>query len=572
MIKYKMKKNLDDNIINLVKITKIYSFIRLILAITTIVFVVCFMSLEDYLLYAILSIGNIAILMIVIILTNPKYHELKILKNLEYVYKRHDNRRNGSYSSFSDDGREFIDYEDYKELDIDLLGPKSLYQYLCVAKTKIGRLKLANQLKNPEPKSKEFRNCVYTFANDENSFLLEASLLNISSDTNSCDYNELLNVSSKKIKLPVISWVLMIMSYLSLITLFIILIINKITPLYCLFFIIINFIIARKFGDNEVFSINSTKYASLLDGYEILSKDILNSKIDDPYFNELKSVIKDEIESISLLKKTFDMLSYRRNIIFSIIFNGLFFIDYWIDIRFNHINKKISSIEDSISAIAEIELILSLATIGIDNDEYCVGEDGNELYMEDGYHPLVKNCVTNSFVLAGGVILTGSNMAGKTTFQRTIGINQILYNAGGLICAKYFSSRNLEIVTSLRANDMLQEGISTFYAEIKRMKKIVENVNKSKDTLVLIDEIFKGTNAKDRIFGSLEIIKKLNSAKVLFIITTHDFEICEASNILNYHFSEDYIDDKIKFDYKIKEGKCKSTNARYLLKMSGIIE
>ena len=145
--------------------------------------------------------------------------------------------------------------------------------------------------------------------------------------------------------------------------------------------------------------------------------------------------------------------------------------------------------------------MLSLATIGIDNEIYCIPNNGNEIYIEDGYHPLVKKCVGNDFVLAGGVVLTGSNMAGKTTFQRTIGINQVLFNAGGLVCAKYFSSKHLNIVTSLRANDMLQEGISTFYAEIKRMKKIVDTVKTSKDTLVLIDEIFKGTNAKDRIYG-----------------------------------------------------------------------
>ena len=219
-------------------------------------------------------------------------------------------------------------------------------------------------------------------------------------------------------------------------------------------------------------------------------------------------------------------------------------MDFFIILRFNQYCKKISSIETAISAIAEIELILSLATIGIDNEVYCIGNDGNELYIEDGYHPLVNNCVANSFVLAGGVVLTGSNMSGKTTFQRMIGINQTLFNAGGLVCAKYYSSKFLNIVTSLRANDMLQEGISTFYAEIKRMKKIVETIKHDNNTLVLIDEIFKGTNAKDRIYGSLEIIKTLNNYNILFIITTHDFEICDAVNILNYHFSEDYIDDK----------------------------
>ena len=213
--------------------------------------------------------------------------------------------------------------------------------------------------------------------------------------------------------------------------------------------------------------------------------------------------------------------------------------------------------------------MISLANIGIDNEVYTKPVNG-ELNANMMYHPLVNNCVANSFSLTGGVILTGSNMSGKTTFIRTLGIAQTLYNAKGLIPAVEFKSTNLNIYTSLRANDMLSEGISTFYAEILRMKKINHAIKEEK-TLVLIDEIFKGTNATDRIDASLKVIDKLNSYKQLFIITTHDFELCDANNILNYHFNEEYNDDKISFDYKIKEGKCETKNAIYLLKMADII-
>lgn len=572
MINYKKRDSLKNNIDNLERITKIISMVRLMLAIISIILVLCFLTLENYLLYLILTIISFVILFLVIFFTNSKYHNLKILKNLEDVYKKHDLRRSGSYTGFADDGREFVDYNDYKILDIDLIGPKSLYQYLCVAKTKYGRLNLANQLKNPTPKSNGFRKSVLNIANDEESFLLEASLNNMNKELNNCDYDELLNVTSKNVPFKKVYWVIMSVSYLLFFTLLVIFLINDINPLILLGFPLINYFITSRLANNPVFNLNSSKYQELLDAYQIISKDIIDSKINDEYFNELREEIKEGYESIKLLKKVFDMLSYRKNIILSIIGNGIFFMDFFIILRFNQYCKKISSIETAISAIAEIELILSLATIGIDNEIYCIGNDGNELYIEDGYHPLVNNCVGNSFVLAGGVVLTGSNMSGKTTFQRMIGINQTLFNAGGLVCAKYYSSKFLNIVTSLRANDMLQEGISTFYAEIKRMKKIVETIKHDNNTLVLIDEIFKGTNAKDRIYGSLEIIKTLNNYNTLFIITTHDFEICDAVNVLNYHFSEDYIDNKISFDYKIKDGKCLSTNAKYLLKMSGIIE
>ena len=205
----------------------------------------------------------------------------------------------------------------------------------------------------------------------------------------------------------------------------------------------------------------------------------------------------------------------------------------------------------------------------MDNDVYSVPANGNSISMFEAYHPLVKNCIPNDFSITGGVILTGSNMAGKTTFMRTLGINMILKNAGGIVLAKEFISPDINVFTSLRTVDTLQEGISTFYAEINKMKSIMENADSN--SLVLIDEIFKGTNAKDRIYSALEIIKKLNSKNVTFIITTHDFELCDAEDIINYHFDEEYIDNKIYFDYKIKKGKSNKTNAIYLLKMAGVI-
>jgi len=161
-------------------------------------------------------------------------------------------------------------------------------------------------------------------------------------------------------------------------------------------------------------------------------------------------------------------------------------------------------------------------------------------------------------------------MSGKTTFMRTLALCVTLNNANGLVPAYEFSAPKLDIYTSLRANDMLSEGISTFYAEILRMKKINQAI-KEKKCLILVDEIFKGTNAIERISASNQVIDKLKLNNQLFIISTHDFELCDNKNIINYHFNETYIDDKISFDYKIKEGKSDTKNAIYLLKMADII-
>ncbi|MDE7105633.1 MAG: hypothetical protein K2O22_00530, partial [Anaeroplasmataceae bacterium] len=336
-------------------------------------------------------------------------------------------------------------------------------------------------------------------------------------------------------------------------------------------FIPLNFIISKKCLKTEVFAFPSTKYANLLTAYKKLAKDVLRIKIENPFYQELQKRIEEEYQSLVRFSRIFDMLSYRKNVILSIIGNGLFYLDYIIAGIYNSFTKHLVSIQSCLDALSELELMLSLAVIGMDKEQSCIPVYSDVFKIVDGYHPLVRDCISNSFEFQKGVVLTGSNMSGKTTFMRMLGVNQILANAGGLVCAKEFYTSSYRVFTSLRANDMLQEGISTFYAEVNRMKQIMEESKNSK-VLVLIDEIFKGTNAKDRIYAAKEIIKKLNQRNVYFLITTHDFELCDAEGIQNYHFDEEYIEDRITFDYKIKDGKCQKTNAIYLLKLAGVLD
>ena len=147
----------------------------------------------------------------------------------------------------------------------------------------------------------------------------------------------------------------------------------------------------------------------------------------------------------------------------------------------------------------------------------------------------------------------------------------ILMNAGGYVCADSFSSCYCKIFTSMRIRDDLVNGISTFYGELLRIKDAINYIDKG-NMLVLIDEIFKGTNYQDRIYGAKEVINRLRTDNIISFITTHDFVLCDEDGVNNYYVKEYYEGDEIKFDYKIREGKCNSTNARYLMKKIGIIE
>ena len=200
-----------------------------------------------------------------------------------------------------------------------------------------------------------------------------------------------------------------------------------------------------------------------------------------------------------------------------------------------------------------------------------------KLNAEELFHPLIQpaKVVSNNANLSGGItIITGSNMSGKTTYLRNLAINLALAYMGAPICGKSLSANYMKIFTSMRVTDDVAGGISTFYAEILRIKAMADYKANNEPMICLIDEIFKGTNSADRIVGAKEAITRLAGDKCMTIVSTHDFELCEIEDYqgqkaVNFHFEEYYNDNELKFDYKIKDGRCVTTNARAILRMAG---
>ena len=567
MIEFKEEETLYAKIESLKNLTRILSIIRLIVVLNAIIWVIVGLSYISFYIY--IAIASVLLTFVTFILTNRFYNELSLALKKSDVYLSHKRRRKLEMSYFQDDGRDFLDKNDYKLADLDIFGNHSIYQYLSIAKSKLGRNMLANSLKNSSPIDERIRKSAYTLV-DEKTLDIEASLLEFKQNSKSIDYDDYKSVLGKKIKMTPLSFI-SILLFISNIVYLIVALINKIT-LYPIIVIGVGTIIASKLlNNNDVFMLDSTKYYELSNAYLKVSKTIINTDFNDEYYNELKDIINKNIKPLKDMENLYLTLSSRKNLIFNLILN-IFAYDFILSIIYNFKVKKITDLTSLFEAIAKIEVIGSFAILGIDNDVYSIPETSDNISAKGIYHPLVKNCIPNDFDLEGGVILTGSNMSGKTTFMRTIGINQVLFNAGGLVAAESFKSNYYPIYTSLRANDMLKEGISTFYAEILRMKAANEGIKKGK-SLILIDEIFKGTNAYERINASFKVIDKFNQNNQLFIISSHDFELCDAKNILNYHFNESYTEDnKLIFDYKIKEGKCETKNALYLLKMANIID
>jgi hypothetical protein len=324
--------------------------------------------------------------------------------------------------------------------------------------------------------------------------------------------------------------------------------------------------------------------------FQIEKRSYCNRK----YLSALCDVFLDKnIRPSSYLKKMTlicDTLSIRAHFLVHL---GVNMLCPW-DLLFSHVLEKtrkqmLKNFSIWLDRLGILEAAASLANFAHNNLNYVMpvifkpDEANHDYYFKanDISHPLIAPTkrVTNDFVVKKSTplaLITGSNMSGKSTFLRTIGINICLAQAGAPTCATMFHAPWFKIYSCIRIDDSITEELSYFYAEVKRLKLILDKAfeEKSYSVFVLIDEIFKGTNNRERIIGSRFYIKALAKAKSLALITTHDLEITQIVNemdeIENYHFQEIIKDDKMSFDYNIREGAAKSTNALRIMNIEGL--
>lgn len=234
----------------------------------------------------------------------------------------------------------------------------------------------------------------------------------------------------------------------------------------------------------------------------------------------------------------------------------------------------------------ELEALGSLANFAYLNEGLVVFptfETENRAYFNAKLlaHPLISDeaRVGNDFVVEGlgevGII-TGSNMAGKSSFLRTVGLNLVLAYAGGPVMASHFTTSLFRLYSSIRVNDSLQDGFSFFYAEVRRLKSILQayEAEDKRPLFFLIDEIFRGTNNRERLIGSQSFIQAVASGRAVGLIATHDLELVKLAddnaNIKNYHFRDDVADGKMVFDYLLRPGPSPTTNALKIMALAGL--
>ncbi len=511
---------------------------------------------------------------------NEKLHEI----NSEEIWRLQYNFKglNG--------GEEFIDEHHSYGVDLDIFGRNSLFQLINRAGTSRGIKLIASWLKHPADKD-----------------AIEVRHKAVSELTSMLDWRQKIqafgrNKTDKKENEEVFyTWLsgkdfirdnpfYKILPYL-VIVFSSILLIGYLLEMIGFYAFLLPFIITGYF----VFKIKDYSKATfemtqtgvrILESIENIISQIENAEFKDNYLSTLRSSLMPQnivaSAKIKNLKTIFDWLSQRYNYMYH-IFNYLFLLDF---ILLARAEKWRANYKDEVSnwfdAIAEFESLNSIAAFAFANEKNNYPAITDKPFIFQGKeigHPLIptNSRVYNDFSLGKRgttCIVTGSNMAGKSTFLRTIGLNMVLAYAGAPVCAASLQLSYFHVFTSMRTKDNLEENVSSFYAELLRLKMLLEYINENNTVFYLLDEILKGTNSVDRHIGAESLIMQLNQLNTLGLISTHDLKLGELdkknNSIVNYNFSSKIKDDEIIFDYKLRKGICQSTNASQMMAKIGI--
>ena len=278
-------------------------------------------------------------------------------------------------------------------------------------------------------------------------------------------------------------------------------------------------------------------------------------------------------------------LGVRTNPLLALLFNVLVPWDFYFSYRLELAKKEIAHLLPRwLDAWHELETLNSLANFAYLNPGYVFPEHsaGADHFVARSLgHPLLKPeaKVCNDFELGEDqriVILTGSNMAGKSTFLRTVGVNLALAYAGAPVNASSMQTSLFRLFTCIKVSDSVQDGLSYFYAEVKRLQALLvaTEVEDELPVLFLIDEIFRGTNSRERLIGSRSYIRTLSQRRTMGLIATHDLELIkladEIKDVKNYHFREEVLDSRMVFDYRLRSGPCPTTNALKIMRLEGL--
>lgn len=499
----------------------------------------------------------------------------------------------GDYSSF-EDGKEYVNPEHPYSFDLDIFGRRSLFQSINRTCTFFGKDRLAKWLQNHlhEKTSIEKRQEMVREISEHTLFREQFRVVGLVHHGQSSDGEKIQAWSQSPAQylhagwvkafiwgVPVINSLLLITSLIGW------------TSFSCLglsfgIFLVLSFgVIKRATYIQETYG----KQLKSLNGYARL---IALAKAEDWKSAGMLELMErfnlngqSPVQALQQLSKELDRLDLRNNQFLYVLLEGSIFFQLQEIVRIERWKVRYGQhISEWLETVGELDALCSLGTFAYNHPQYTYPELTEKpfyfLATQMG-HPLmpVSQCVKNDATIPSRpffLIITGANMAGKSTYLRTIGVNYLLACIGAPVCCERLKLHPNQLITSLRTSDSLSDNESYFFAELKRLKRIIDLLNQGQQLFIILDEILKGTNSMDKQKGSFDLIRQFMQMKANGIIATHDLLLGSLikqfpEEIRNYCFEADIKDNELTFSYKLREGVAQNMNACFLMKKMGII-
>jgi DNA mismatch repair ATPase MutS len=574
------KTNKKYNSISLLRLLSIFLFL----------FFMFYYIKTDQILYVILAVLSFAGFVFLMRIHSQVSFKRLLFETLLKINQKEISFLKREKTSF-ENGVEFIDYHHPYAYDLDIFGEHSLFQNLNRTASFIGKKTLAELLLHTLPETEILEN--QEAVNELKSKIdwrQKFQALAIISEDSKASYEAIKHWTSfTNNSLPK---VLVALSFILPVTFFGFLAAYFITSKtiilsYLTYVFIANLIVlgrAVKRIQSEIAKADNVD--KIIKQYSLLIEKIERESFQSKKIIRLQELLNFKnakaSQHLKQLSELFSRMDTINNFVTATLFNGTFLFNL-------HVLKALlkwkedyaSEMNHWISIIGEIEALNSLANLAYNNDDFVFPEINSEYKIEfkNLSHPLLNPTTRvgndTQFFPQSFVILTGSNMSGKSTFLRSLGINMVLGGIGSVVCASEAKIHPLPVLVSMRLSDSLSDSESYFFAEIKRLKQIMDALE-NQPAFVLLDEILRGTNSDDKRNGTIEVVKKIISKKAIGAIATHDIEVCLTTNeypeiLTNQCFEVEIQNNDLHFDYKLRNGICRNKSATFLMQKMNVI-
>ncbi len=585
-------KVIDLKLKGLKKIEWILSFMKLLFVVGAVFFLFkVVLSYTPFFLYVFLFFLLIIVLLALI---HERYiKQRKFLETLKTINREETEAVQGAFLDYGD-GSEFEDSDHAYTGDLNIFGNRSLFHFINRTTTSLGKKVLSDWLKR-FPNRSQIKNVV-----DRQDAVQELSE-KIDFRQNIQAFGKNIHDSFKRFEsvqlllkepytvLGKTILIFFIHVYPVLTLSAILLVFFNFSWLIPVGFVLVQGVVNRIFRNKVIrlYKLTAQNF-KILDVYSKIIGEIEKEVFKSPTLLELQNFyfIKNRPASLYIkkLSSRFQFFEARASKEIHFLMNNIFFWDLHCVYRIEKWKNDVKlDIDKWFDAIGQFEALSSLGNIFYIHPTWTIPElkkSGFFLNAISVGHPLIPSSerVSNSIRLDGEcniAIITGPNMAGKTTLLKTIGVNIVLAFAGAPVCADVFHVSPVYVYTSMKVSDSLDKGLSLFYAELQRLKMVLQAILEEEPVFFLIDEMLKGTNELDRHRGANALIRQLIEHKADGMVATHDLELTKLEKdypgkIWNYYFDGYIEEDKLLFDYRLKKGICSSSNALELMKKIGI--